>query len=86
MATTQPEYCIEFLRDGVPEELLTIDRLMCEALGLPVDDTRFCMNWYNDVAYGLATGEPYTKTKASEWLLANYTYRTWVEDGPDMLN
>ena len=55
-----------------PVLLHKIDEEMCEYMGAPVDDDKWCLGWYDSTGLRLACGDSFEKIKAD--------YRGYIEE------
>ena len=78
-----------------PVKFVQIDEEICEAVGEPVDDKRWCRGWYDVIGLRLATGESFSEIEQElkdsnyytdllpvvAFLRENYTSSAWAEIG-----
>lgn len=57
--------CFQLIPKGSnePEKLQTIDQKICEFLGVPVDEKKWCGDWYNVVGFRLAIGKTFAEIR-----------------------
>jgi hypothetical protein len=78
---------------GQAETFVDIDTKMCEHFGVPVDEEKYYMSWYDLICFSLALGQTYEQIRERwleygelvrrdleilEWLEERYEPKSWM--------
>lgn len=85
-------YCFALTKMGEtrPSTLSRIDEHICESLGVPCDDDRYYMDWYDTIGLGIAMGQSPEEIRSwlnpKKWpileiLVSGYEWYNWRKIG-----
>ena len=85
--------CFNLTRKGEkePANLFRVDEEICEYMGMPVDENKWCCSWYDTIGFSIAMGkdvawmrsefENENVLKILDYLEAHYRFDSWAEIG-----